>query len=467
MSLPKVLPILSNLDKNGKSRQWQVVVDSDKYYTVYGLLEGKKTTSKPTQGKIKNKGHSNEVLPEQQAVIEAHSKWMSKVAEGYEIDESINTTENVVFDKDYFYDQIQRQKKNGGSNIEIKKDKTEQPTILPDNENKQLISSSDQNKVDLIIEVKKPMACNPFEPNEKRCLKNVGWINGKENEVFVDAKLDGVRCIASYYKNDELGKEMIVLSSRQGKQFPVCLVKHIKDDLLVFFRENPEIVLDGEFYIHNPSEEFVDKFKELKGKEDKKVAIINIVAGIVAVGRKSPVELEIERELKYHVFDVIDDDDMVKRNTMLDYIFSMYKFDHVIKVERRIAKNWDETKKIFAEFIKDNYEGIIIRKFDSKYLQGHRSNEVFKYKEFFDMEVEIQDCIEGTGNDQGKAIWICIIPDSNKTFNCRSSVSDDQRKYYFEHKDEFIGKMLTVRYQELTDSGIPRFPVGVSIRDYE
>jgi hypothetical protein len=27
--------------------------------------------------------------------------------------------------------------------------------------------------------------------------------------------------------------------------------------------------------------------------------------------------------------------------------------------------------------------------------------------------------------------------------------------------------MLTVRYQELTHDGIPRFPVGITIRDYE
>jgi hypothetical protein len=26
---------------------------------------------------------------------------------------------------------------------------------------------------------------------------------------------------------------------------------------------------------------------------------------------------------------------------------------------------------------------------------------------------------------------------------------------------------LTVRYQELTDDGVPRFPVGIAIRDYE
>jgi len=37
----------------------------------------------------------------------------------------------------------------------------------------------------------------------------------------------------------------------------------------------------------------------------------------------------------------------------------------------------------------------------------------------------------------------------------------------FEEGNNYIGKQLTVRAQELTNEGIPRFPVGISIRDYE
>jgi DNA ligase-1 len=33
--------------------------------------------------------------------------------------------------------------------------------------------------------------------------------------------------------------------------------------------------------------------------------------------------------------------------------------------------------------------------------------------------------------------------------------------------NDFIGKELTVQYQELTPKGIPRFPKGLAIRDYE
>ena len=32
---------------------------------------------------------------------------------------------------------------------------------------------------------------------------------------------------------------------------------------------------------------------------------------------------------------------------------------------------------------------------------------------------------------------------------------------------KYYGKLLTVKFQELTSDGIPRFPVGISFRDYE
>jgi len=34
-------------------------------------------------------------------------------------------------------------------------------------------------------------------------------------------------------------------------------------------------------------------------------------------------------------------------------------------------------------------------------------------------------------------------------------------------RESLVGKMVTVQYQNKTRNGIPRFPRGVSIRDYE
>ena len=37
----------------------------------------------------------------------------------------------------------------------------------------------------------------------------------------------------------------------------------------------------------------------------------------------------------------------------------------------------------------------------------------------------------------------------------------------FRNAPKYMGKQLTVRFQNLTALGVPRFPVGVAIRDYE
>ena len=35
------------------------------------------------------------------------------------------------------------------------------------------------------------------------------------------------------------------------------------------------------------------------------------------------------------------------------------------------------------------------------------------------------------------------------------------------YKENYINKKLTVKYQGLSDDGIPRFPSRIAIRDYE
>ena len=55
----------------------------------------------------------------------------------------------------------------------------------------------------------------------------------------------------------------------------------------------------------------------------------------------------------------------------------------------------------------------------------------------------------------------------SQRFWARPKGTRDERQQLFNTGDKYLGKLLTVRYQELTDDGIPRFPVGVSIRDYE
>jgi len=43
----------------------------------------------------------------------------------------------------------------------------------------------------------------------------------------------------------------------------------------------------------------------------------------------------------------------------------------------------------------------------------------------------------------------------------------EKRREMMKHVSDYYGKMLTVKYQELSTESIPRFPIGIAFRDYE
>ena len=116
-------------------------------------------------------------------------------------------------------------------------------------------------------------------------------------------------------------------------------------------------------------------------------------------------------------------------------------------------------------FVSQGYEGIMIRESSSTYEIGKRSNYLLKFKMFQTDEYEIIDVKEGTGRDKGTAIWVCTVGDHK--FSVRPEGTIESRRTFLANKDRYIGKNLTVRFQNLTALGIPRFPVGVVVRDYE
>ena len=75
------------------------------------------------------------------------------------------------------------------------------------------------------------------------------------------------------------------------------------------------------------------------------------------------------------------------------------------------------------------------------------------------------DVKEGTGREKGTAIWICKTGEQH--FSVKPEGTLEKRREYLVEKEKYIGKQLTVRFQNLTAIGVPRFPVGVVVRDYE
>ena len=97
------------------------------------------------------------------------------------------------------------------------------------------------------------------------------------------------------------------------------------------------------------------------------------------------------------------------------------------------------------------------------YKEG-RSKDLLKYKKFMDAEFEV------VGHHEAKfglpvPIFDCKVGD--KTFGVMMKGDFESRADRMKNVTDYYGKLLTVKFQELSSDGIPRFPVGISFRDYE
>jgi DNA ligase-1 len=111
------------------------------------------------------------------------------------------------------------------------------------------------------------------------------------------------------------------------------------------------------------------------------------------------------------------------------------------------------------------YEGAMIRNTLSLY-ENKRSYGLQKIKEFDDAEFEIIGVEAGRGRMSECAIFVCKTKKGDE-FNCKMEGSLDALKVFLQKPKSVIGKVLTVRYQGMTSGDVPRFPIGVTVRNYE
>jgi DNA ligase-1 len=103
-------------------------------------------------------------------------------------------------------------------------------------------------------------------------------------------------------------------------------------------------------------------------------------------------------------------------------------------------------------------EGLMLRQPKSKYAIG-RSTTLLKVKTFHDAEARVIGHADGTGKHKGRlGALVCQLPDGTK-FNVGTGFSDAERE-----NPPKIGGVITFRYQELSDDGVPRFPSYVGER---
>ena len=257
---------------------------------------------------------------------------------------------------------------------------------------------------------------------------------------WVQPKLDGVRLVARK-ENDA-----VTMWSRKGKQ--IDIPDKISEQLCSFL-ENGQCV-DGEIYVHNWTfQRIVSAVK--KKREDTDLLEYHIY--------DSPHKsLEFEERTPSFI-----NDNIVYPNYCSGWSNAGSQIKFVATYSSEDKESFDSYEQKFIEL---GYEGMMVRNKRSLYKYKHRSYDLQKVKRFVDKEYEIIGSKDGSGREAGLIIFKCLT-DEGLEFDVRPMGSHEDRSEMWKNADKYIGKQLTVRYQELTDDGRPRFPVGVAVRDYE
>lgn len=471
----KFLPTLYTIAKNGKRRSWRVWAETNVVHKEYGLVDGKKIHN-TREHKGKNKGRKNETTDEEQAILIAQREWTKQLDKDYKVD-----SDDIKGMK--IYNKVMKEKESsGGANHTASK------KVGKSGSGSGSKTGGGKKKTNLFVGKNctfetvnisiLPMKCKPYNPKKTPKQNNITLDAG----VFVQTKLDGVRCAARYQSKGENDTNSgMVLTSNTNKQF--VFLSSLRKDIRVFWDclwkvSKDYISIDGECYSHVIYDENGDEIPE----EDR----FRTITGAARVVRKAPHPSE--EQIDYYIFDLIptgkegeksgEGKPQYIRLKDLRKAYDLY-LEHescknrVVLTETRFIKDEDndpeELYQINGEFFEKNFEGIIIRDQLNFYVQKHRSSTIRKYKLFVDAEFKIVGAKEGEGNCAGQVIWICET-ESGEKFSSRPRGSAENRAWYWEHHDEYIGKYLTVRYQKNSndsDEVIPRFNVGIAIRDYE
>jgi DNA ligase-1 len=306
--------------------------------------------------------------------------------------------------------------------IRSKDSMREQALFYAEAEMKKKLRTDYRTSIDNIDEPRysfiRPMLANDY----------VGW----SGPCFVQPKLDGMRCLAN---KDGLW-------SRRNRK--VISTPHIEGALKQFFQKHPNIIIDGELYNHNLSDNF------------------NL---IMSLSRKTKPEFadlqRSEKYIQYWVFDMfdLDEPDAIfeeRWNFLHDNLFNKFSSKCIVRTQTCFAKTQEELDIFNMKLLELGYEGQMIR-FNLPY-EEKRTDTLLKRKEFQDQEFELIDIEEGQGNWEGYAkIAICALPNGER-FGAGISGTQEFCAKLLEEKDKY--KSVTVKYQALTPDGIPRFPIA-------
>jgi DNA ligase-1 len=257
-----------------------------------------------------------------------------------------------------------------------------------------------------------------------------------ELQVYVEPKLDGIRCFA-IVENDEAK-----LYARSGK-----LITNFDNTIGSALVALGDGCYDGELM----GEDFIALMRQAYRKEN-----VDQEGTYVALFDFLPLEEWRTNET------IMTSKD--RYHELISRIDNCDKSIYVKPVERYLVDaKYDEIMKLHNVFVKNGYEGAMVKTVDSPYHFG-RSYDIMKVKEFHDVDLVIEGLDEGTGRHEGR-LGAVVVDYEGTEVKVGSGFSDELRQVVWDDPNGFIGRMIEVRYQEVTPDGSLRFPTFVCFRN--
>lgn len=253
---------------------------------------------------------------------------------------------------------------------------------------------------------------------------------------YIQCKLDGFRMIY----NTTTGK----ITTRQGKEYSI--VKE-SGKLYEELQKLPKgLILDGELYTNKVNFETLGVLRKTK--------------------KLTKEELDNLQKIEYHIYDIINKDTFEERNKKIKEL-QLQSYEKLIYVETFLVNNEEEIKNYHSKFLKDGYEGTMLRNKNSLYKVKQRSSDLLKYKDFQDAEFKIIDYTfekDTSGADENLIVWVINVPIKQEFVKCkvRPMGTKEERKELYkkcvENFDQFKGRNLWTKFFEYTTDGSLRFP---------
>jgi len=268
--------------------------------------------------------------------------------------------------------------------------------------------------------------------------KPVDW----SEKVFMQPKLDGVRCIIQL---DKTGK--VIAYSRTGK--PWLNIRHILKDLKPWFAEHPDAILDGELYNH-----------ELRNDFEKIISLVRTQKPTAYMRSKS------KKLVQFHCYDYANGDDLYSQRMRNLSVSDMYSYCVKYVPTWQVTSNGHANLK-HKSFLEKDYEGSILR-LDGSY-QRKRSYNLQKFKDFHDAEATIVGYVPGKGKRTGTLGKFVMQDDKGVEFGCPPGKGYNYKDLanILDNISDYIGQRATFTYFEKTKAGSYRHPLFKTLRNYE